>query len=606
MHCGPDTPRSATSDCAPTATTSTSNRRASSPTTSTTPTRRSVAARSAVRRGDRGVHRRRVRRARHRCPTQAGRHRRRAHHRQGRRRRRQLVLEPLSRRAVRHGGVHLPAAARGDRPHADREVHARARDPRALPAHRQPLRPLRQRLPVHRGHLGRVGRSRAIAGSSAPTAATRCGPSTSPWAPARCTVRSCPASPASRRSRGHSFHTSRWDYAYTGGDASGAPMVGLADKRVGIIGTGATSVQCIPHLARAAGELFVFQRTPSSIDIRNNQPIDPDWFATLEPGWQDEWLMNFTTLQTGGFADADLVMDGWTDISQRIRDRAIANGDFSPDGLLRAYHDSDDEKMEEIRAARRRDHRRPERRRGAQAVVPPAVQAAVLPRRVPAVVQQPERPPDRHRRQGRRADRRDRGVGRRRALRARLPDLRVGVRGRHAARTTDRLRPRRPRRHHAVGALGRRDAIAARHPRPQLPERVHRQPGAGREPDLQRAAQPDRVGFDDRRDHRPRRGDRRRGDRGDRRGRGRLGGDAPRRRALVRRRPDVHARLLQQRGRRDPPGMRSASATPTARWRTSSTSRPGASPATSKASTSAEPETPGVRPQANSQGGAGR
>jgi cation diffusion facilitator CzcD-associated flavoprotein CzcO len=60
--------------------------------------------------------------------------------------------------------------------------------------------------------------------------------------------------------------------------------------------------------------------------------------------------MNFTTLQTGGFADQDLVMDGWTDISQRIRDRAIANGDFSPEGLQRAYHDSDDEKMEEIRA----------------------------------------------------------------------------------------------------------------------------------------------------------------------------------------------------------------------------------------------------------------
>ena len=95
----------------------------------------------------------------------------------------------------------------------------------------------------------------------------------------------------------------------------------LADKRVGIIGTGATAVQCVPHLARACGELFVFQRTPSSIDVRNNQPIDPDWFATLEPGWQKRWLENFTILQTGGFADEDLVMDGWTDISQRIRDK---------------------------------------------------------------------------------------------------------------------------------------------------------------------------------------------------------------------------------------------------------------------------------------------
>ncbi|MGI8938996.1 MAG: flavin-containing monooxygenase [Iamia sp.] len=151
---------------------------------------------------------------------------------------------------------------------------------------------------------------------------------------------------------GHSFHTSRWDYGYTGGDPAGAPLEGLADKRVGIIGTGATSVQCIPHLARASGELFVFQRTPSSIDVRNNHEIDPAWFATLEPGWQGEWLTNFTTLQTGGFADEDLVMDGWTDIAQRIRDRVLADPDqdFTPESFLRAYHDSDDEKMAEIRA----------------------------------------------------------------------------------------------------------------------------------------------------------------------------------------------------------------------------------------------------------------
>ncbi len=149
---------------------------------------------------------------------------------------------------------------------------------------------------------------------------------------------------------GHSFHTSRWDYHYTGGDPAGAPMTNLADKRVGIIGTGATAVQCIPHLARSCGELYVFQRTPSSIDVRNNAPTDPDWFATLDEGWQQEWLENFTTLQTGGFVDEDLTMDGWTDLSQRIRDKAIENGDFTPEGLVRAYHDSDDEKMTELRA----------------------------------------------------------------------------------------------------------------------------------------------------------------------------------------------------------------------------------------------------------------
>jgi cation diffusion facilitator CzcD-associated flavoprotein CzcO len=152
----------------------------------------------------------------------------------------------------------------------------------------------------------------------------------------------------------HAFHTSRWDYAYTGGDPSGAPMTGLADKRVGIIGTGATAVQCIPPLGRDARELFVFQRTPSSVDVRNNYPIDPAWFATLAPGWQQEWLMNFATLQTGGFADQDLVQDGWTDIAIRVRDRVVAEmnagASFEPATILKAFEDSDDEKMTEIRA----------------------------------------------------------------------------------------------------------------------------------------------------------------------------------------------------------------------------------------------------------------
>ena len=153
---------------------------------------------------------------------------------------------------------------------------------------------------------------------------------------------------------GHAFHTSRWDYGYTGGDPNGAPLANLADKRVGIIGTGATAVQCIPALARDSQELFVFQRTPSSIDIRNNHEIDPEWFATLQPGWQQRWLTNFATLQTGGFADEDLVMDGWTDISKRIRDRVVKmvseGAEFGPDTMLLAYEESDDEKMTEIRA----------------------------------------------------------------------------------------------------------------------------------------------------------------------------------------------------------------------------------------------------------------
>ncbi|MBD2898322.1 Neopentalenolactone D synthase [Actinomadura sp. RB99] len=152
---------------------------------------------------------------------------------------------------------------------------------------------------------------------------------------------------------GHSFHTSRWDYAYTGGDPSGAPMDRLADKRVAIIGTGATAVQCVPHLARACRELYVFQRTPSSVDVRDNRPIDPEWFAGIAtPGWQRRWLENFTSNQTGGTAETDLVMDGWTDLSRRIRARyaALGPGEATLERMAEVYEDSDHEKMEEIRA----------------------------------------------------------------------------------------------------------------------------------------------------------------------------------------------------------------------------------------------------------------
>jgi cation diffusion facilitator CzcD-associated flavoprotein CzcO len=162
-----------------------------------------------------------------------------------------------------------------------------------------------------------------------------------------------PGIPGIESFTGHAFHTSRWDYAYTGGDPSGAPLDGLRDKRVAVIGTGATAVQCIPHLARACQQLYVFQRTPSSVDVRDNAPIDPDWFAEVAtPGWQQRWLENFTANQAGGTAEQDLVMDGWTDLARRIRARimALPPKDFTPEKMLAAFEDSDVEKMEEIRA----------------------------------------------------------------------------------------------------------------------------------------------------------------------------------------------------------------------------------------------------------------
>lgn len=122
-----------------------------------------------------------------------------------------------------------------------------------------------------------------------------------------------PGIPGIETFKGKAFHTSRWDYSYTGGGPT-EPMDKLIGKRVGIIGTGATAVQVVPQVAKVADELFVFQRTPGAVGVRNQQPTDPDWFNSLEPGWQRERIINFTQAVTGSQPDVDLVQDGWTEL----------------------------------------------------------------------------------------------------------------------------------------------------------------------------------------------------------------------------------------------------------------------------------------------------
>jgi len=145
--------------------------------------------------------------------------------------------------------------------------------------------------------------------------------------------------------KGHSFHTSRWDYAYTGGSAT-EPMDGLKDKRVGIIGTGATAVQCIPPLARSAKQLFVFQRTPSALDVRNNSVTDPDWYAGLEPGWQQKRIESFTCQFTGDLRVPDLVGDGWTILAKAAREKFAEDPTRNPEEI---FEEADLEAMSRVR-----------------------------------------------------------------------------------------------------------------------------------------------------------------------------------------------------------------------------------------------------------------
>jgi cyclohexanone monooxygenase len=159
-----------------------------------------------------------------------------------------------------------------------------------------------------------------------------------------------PGLPGLEDFEGHSFHTSRWDYAYTGGDNSGN-LHKLADKRIAIIGTGATAIQCVPHVGAAAEHLYVFQRTPSSVDLRGNKPTDPEWVKNLKPGWQRERQQNFDDIIMGRPFEVDLVNDAWTDIFRNLQSLFPfgPKSDQSPEETARLAEIADFQKMNQIR-----------------------------------------------------------------------------------------------------------------------------------------------------------------------------------------------------------------------------------------------------------------
>ena len=126
-----------------------------------------------------------------------------------------------------------------------------------------------------------------------------------------------PGIPGIHEFEGHSFHTSRWDYGYTGGD-TGGNLHKLGDKRVALIGTGATAIQCVPYLGAHAEHAYIFQRTPSCVDLRGNKPTDMEWAKTLQPGWQKARRDNFNAVVSGVPFEENLVNDGWTDIFANV------------------------------------------------------------------------------------------------------------------------------------------------------------------------------------------------------------------------------------------------------------------------------------------------
>lgn len=170
-----------------------------------------------------------------------------------------------------------------------------------------------------------------------------------------------PGIPGIEGFKGHSFHTSRWDYDYTGGDNLGG-MTGLTDKRVAVIGTGATAIQVMPRVAEDAKEVVLFQRTPSILDSRGNRPTDPQWWSTLSPGWQDDYQMNFDLVLEGKSLDRVLIDDQWKEVWGRPDPSAM-----TPAAVAEAMEALDFEQLARIR------------KRIAEIVTDPETAAALMP-----------------------------------------------------------------------------------------------------------------------------------------------------------------------------------------------------------------------------------
>jgi cation diffusion facilitator CzcD-associated flavoprotein CzcO len=117
--------------------------------------------------------------------------------------------------------------------------------------------------------------------------------------------------------QGKVFHTARWDYNYTGGSPASPELTGLEGKTVALIGTGATAVQALPEIAKYAKEVYVIQRTPSSVDIRGNHDTDPaEWKTKIAPkkGWQRERHLNFCAFihNAESKPEVNMVDDYWS------------------------------------------------------------------------------------------------------------------------------------------------------------------------------------------------------------------------------------------------------------------------------------------------------
>jgi cation diffusion facilitator CzcD-associated flavoprotein CzcO len=157
-----------------------------------------------------------------------------------------------------------------------------------------------------------------------------------------------PGIPGIEKFKGKTFHTSRWDYDYTGGDETGG-LDKLADKRVAIVGTGATACQIIPRLAQSAGHMYVVQRTPAAVTDRRNKPTDPLWWSKLSGAWWYGRATNFSEITVGSTPQVDEVQDTWTEVFSQFNHAEARFGEEAKNVGVSAFELADHKIMQKIR-----------------------------------------------------------------------------------------------------------------------------------------------------------------------------------------------------------------------------------------------------------------
>ncbi|MDT4948849.1 MAG: hypothetical protein QOJ37_1444 [Pseudonocardiales bacterium] len=112
-----------------------------------------------------------------------------------------------------------------------------------------------------------------------------------------------PNSPGQEAFGGEIYHTARWPHH----------DVDFRGKRVAVVGTGSSGVQCISEIAPQCGHLTVFQRTPQYIVPAQHGPLDPDLLEKIHADYNGYWTSVLGSVTAFGFDESDVPAAGMSD-----------------------------------------------------------------------------------------------------------------------------------------------------------------------------------------------------------------------------------------------------------------------------------------------------